>query len=77
MSSQSEVENGTPDETTEVNYDPKDERKISRVYFGYLVGRVREVLESVITDKDQLQALTGVMIDRMFDWWKKSTDHNK
>lgn len=45
-------------------------KSISSVHFGFLVGRVREVLEATITDKIQLSALTHVMVDRMYEWWK-------
>ena len=50
---------------------------INDVYFGYLVGQVREVLEASISDKDQLKALKGVMDDRLYDWWKKAIDHKR
>ena len=55
-----------------------DDRKLLRVvklvYFGYLVGKLREVLEASITDEIQLRALSAVMMDRMYEWWNRIGD---
>jgi len=51
---------------------PFEERVISKVYFGYLVGRVKEQLEASISDNRQLSALKNVIADTMYDWWEKS-----
>jgi hypothetical protein len=48
------------------------EKTITDVYFGYLVGQVREVLEASIQDERQLKALKGVMDDRLYEWWDKA-----
>ena len=51
-------------------------KEIYEVYFGYLVGRVKEVLEASISDEYQLKALKNVMADVIHDWWSKADNEN-
>lgn len=49
-------------------------RVIHTVYFGYLVGQLREILEASIADERQLKALSSVIMDKMYDWWDNIGD---
>lgn len=46
-------------------------KEVTTVYFGYLVGRLRQVLEAVIDDKTKLKASETLLMDRMYEWWEK------
>lgn len=54
----------------EVEVEEEKRKSISGTYFGYLVGRTREILEASIADDRQLKALTRITVNTLYDWWE-------
>jgi len=45
------------------------EKIVTRAMFGHLVGKTKEVIEAVASDKVQRESLKNVMADMMYKWW--------